>query len=508
MTTFNHTRRAVLRGGGALSVLGAGTPLALQLAASAAAAATTGDYKALVCIFQLGGNDGHNTVLATDADTWGRYSSARSAGITPIALMPVGTAPTPPPASPADMTPANWGGVLPITPKTPQPIPPGTTATSRTFAVHPYMPEVQSLFAAGRLAVVANVGPLLQPVAKSDYSPNSPLLPANLTSHIDQQAFWQAAYAAAGKQGGWGGALGDLLSGLNPVNSPYSLISATGGALFLTGMRAGQYAISPGPLPATTITALQSAATLNGSPTDPAELSAVIQDTSSLSHFANDYAGMVTQSITAATFVNTAVAAAPPIPAPPAYKSPFSGVSSPNSLALQLQGVAAMIAAAPRMGLRRQVFFVTQPSYDNHDYQNAVQPDLLGQLSQALAYFDATLRNIGGADISASVTTFTASEFGRTLTSNGTGTDHAWGSHHLVMGGAVKGGDLYGVYPTIGIDTGSFNNPDMVGDYLIPTTAMDQYAATLGAWLGVASTDLNTIFPNLAKFAPTNMGFV
>lgn len=509
MIAVSQTRRDLLRAGGALSVLGAGAPLALQLAAaSTAAAATAGDYKALVCIFQLGGNDGHNTVLATDADTWGRYSSARSGGITPIALMQAGTAPTPPPASSADMTPANWGGVLPIVPKTPQPIPAGTSATSRTFAVHPYMPEVQSLFATGRLAVMANVGPLLQPVAKAQYSPNSPLLPANLCSHIDQQMFWQAAYAAQGKQGGWGGAAADLLSGLNPANSPYTSISLTGGALFLRGLKTGQYAISSGPLPATTITALQSPTTNGNAPTDPADLSAVIQDTSALSQFANDYAGMVTQSIGSATYVNTAVAASPQVLAPPPYKSPFSGVSSPNPLAAQLQGVAAMIAAAPQMGIRRQVFFVVQEAYDNHNYQNTVHPDLLGQLSQALAYFDAALRNVGGADISAAVTTFTASEFGRTLTSNGTGTDHGWGSHHFVMGGAVKGGDIYGVYPTIGIDSGSFNNPDMVGDYLIPTTAMDQYAATLGAWLGVGPTDLNTIFPNLAKFAPANLGFV
>jgi uncharacterized protein (DUF1501 family) len=217
---------------------------------------------------------------------------------------------------------------------------------------------------------------------------------------------------------------------------------------------------------------------------------------------------MVTQSIASANYVNNAVKAATPVPAPPSYISPFTGASSANQLALQLQGVAAMIAAAPQMGIRRQVFFVIQQAYDNHNYQNSVHPDLLGQLSQALAWFDATLRNLGGADISGSVTTFTASEFGRTLTSNGTGTDYAWGSHHFVMGGAVKGGDMYGVYPTIGIDSGSFYNPNMVGDFLIPTTSMDQYAATLGAWLGVAATDLNTIFPNLSKFATARLGFI
>ena len=167
-----------------------------------------------------------------------------------------------------------------------------------------------------------------------------------------------------------------------------------------------------------------------------------------------------------------------------------------------------MIASAPQLGLRRQVFFVSLPACDTHDLQNARHPDLMGQLAQAMAYFDATLSNIGGADLSASVTTFTASDFGRTFTTNGAGTDHAWGSHHFVMGGAVKGGNIYGQYPTIGIDQGSFSNPDMVGNILIPTTAVDQYGATLGAWFGLAPTDLANVFPNLARFSSANLGFV
>src|SRR5205814_3233775 len=165
------------------------------------------------------------------------------------------------------------------------------------------------------------------------------------------------------------------------------------------------------------------------------------------------------------------------------------------------------IAAAPTLGLRRQIFFLGVQTFDSHAGQNTSQPDLLGQLAQAFAYFDATLSNLGGVDRSASVTTFTASDFGRSFTTNGTGTDHAWGSHHFVMGGAVNGGRLYGQYPTLGVDLAGCNNPDMVGNALIPTTSVDQYGATLGAWLGVPPANLPTIFPHLANFATANLGF-
>jgi len=219
---------------------------------------------------------------------------------------------------------------------------------------------------------------------------------------------------------------------------------------------------------------------------------------------------VVTRSINAAGTITQAVSqgAAATVAPPPAYTSPITGLTQPNPLAQQLQAVAELIAAAPQLGLRRQIFFLGMSTFDSHAGQNASQPDLLGQLAQALAYFDSTLSNLGGVDHSASVTTFTASEFGRTFTTNGSGTDHAWGSHHFVMGWAVKGGNIYGQYPTLGIDLGGFNNPNMVGAALIPTTSVDQYGATLGAWLGVPTSSLPAIFPNLANFAASNLGFV
>jgi uncharacterized protein (DUF1501 family) len=160
------------------------------------------------------------------------------------------------------------------------------------------------------------------------------------------------------------------------------------------------------------------------------------------------------------------------------------------------------------LGAKRQIFFVSLGGFDTHQFQNTAQPNLLAELAQALVYFDSALSNIGGVDMRSSVTTFTASDFSRTFTSNGSGTDHAWGSHHFILGGAVKAGTIYGQYPTLGVDQGSFTNPDMSGNAVIPTTSVDQYIATLGAWFGTSSTDLATIFPHLTNFAAKNLGFV
>ncbi len=516
MTPRGFDRRHFLRIGGALSVLGAGAPFALQLtAAGAVSAAAAADYKALVCVFLYGGNDGSNTVLATDADSWGRYFSARFTGSDPIGLMPVGAAPTPVgQVSPSTgrtaliNTPENWGGVLPIVPSVPQPIPAGTNATVRTFGLHPFLGPLKSLFDRGRLAVVANIGPLVQPVTKAQYLPGSPLLPRNLFSHNDQQSIWQSGMVE-GAQVGWGGAMADMLYGLNGTNSLFTAISPAGGALFLAGRNVGQYVVNAGAQPATFIAATQGSS-LFTSPLGATTAGAVVQDTTATSAFANDYAAVVTRSMNAAGVITAAVSQGPAttVPAPPSYLSPVTGQTQPNLLALQLQSVAELVAAAPQLGLRRQVFFVGMPSFDTHTGQNSRQPDLLGQLAQALAYFDTTLSNIGGADLSSSVTTFTASDFGRTFTTNGTGTDHAWGSHHFVMGGAVKGGNIYGQYPTLGIDLGSFNNPDMVGNALIPTTSVAQYGATLGTWFGVAPSDMSTIFPNIGNFNTATLGFI
>lgn len=509
-------RRHLLRLGGALSMLGTATPFALQLAAAGSAAGQSApDYKALVCVFLYGGNDANNMVLATDTDSWGRYFAARNTGQDPIALMPVGTAATPVGqinpvtgrVSDAG-SPEAWGGVLPIVPLTPQAIPAGTDATTRTFALHPFMGSLKALFDQRRLAVVANVGPLIQPLTKAQYTAKSAPIPANLFSHNDQQSTWQAN-ATEGARDGWGGRMADMLANMNGSSTLFTAVSAAGNAVFLSGQSVVQYQLSTGAAPAVVITG-QQGSSLFGSSLAPSRVRDLITDTNVTSNFASDYAGVVNRSIGAAGTVNSAFAQpiVTAIPAIPTYNNPITGAVETNSLALQLQTVARMVAASATLGVRRQVFFVSLGGWDTHDFQNNVQPNLLAKVAHALSYFDGALANVGGVDRRANVTTFTASDFSRSFATNGDGTDHAWGSHHFVMGGAVRGGDMYGQYPTLGADLGGFSNPSMVGQALLPTTSVDQYAATMGTWFGVQSSELDAIFPNLRNFSSRNLGFV
>ncbi len=516
MTHGKYSRRQLLRVGGGLSMLGAATPFAAQLAAAGAAVSqSTPDYKALVCVFLFGGNDAHNMVLATDQDSWGRYFSARNTGADPIALMPVGTAPTAVGAtSPVTgrvataSTPEAWGGVLPITPRTIQTVPAGTNASVRTFGLHPFMQPAKDLFDAGRLAVVANVGTLVRPITKTQYQARTVATPANLFSHNDQQSTWQAG-RAEGARTGWGGEYGDLLTGMNGSSAVFTAVSTAGNAVFLSGQSVVQYQMSTGTQPAIVING-QSATSLFGSTVAPGRVRDLIRDSSSASLFAADYATTTDRSIGAATSLNTVFtsSAVTGVPAAPTYRNPITGATETNSLTVQLQTVARMIAAAPTLGIKRQVFFVSLGGWDTHDFQNAAQANNLSKVAAALGFFDTALGNLGGVNMREAVTTFTASDFSRTFTTNGDGTDHAWGGHHLVMGGSVRGGDIYGQYPTLGVDLGTFRNPDMAGSTLVPTTSVDQYAATLGRWLGVSETNLDTIFPNLKNMVSRGLGFL
>ena len=516
MTQGKHSRREFSRYLAGLA-MGAGTasPFAMQLAAmSAASAQTAGSYKALVCIFLFGGNDAHNTVLATDADTFGRYFAARNVGTDQIALMPVGTAPQAVGAvSPFNgrtvtrATPEFWGGVLPIVPSTAQAIPAGTNATTRTFALHPMLSPLVPLFNAKRLGILANVGTLKQPTTKAQYNAKSVSLPVNLYSHNDQQSEWQSG-GPLGTRYGYGGLMADLILSGN-TNSVFTAISAAGNAVFMSGHSAVQYQVSNGTTPAVSISGAV-ASSLFGSTVASTNLAAIIRDTSSTSYFASDHATVVKRSMDSATMLNASftTTTVQGVATVPAYTNPITNAVQTNSLAVQLQTVARLIAANSQLGAKRQIFFVSLGGFDTHQFENTTQPNLLAELAQGLSYFDTALSNVGGVDMRSSVTAFTASDFSRTFTSNGSGTDHAWGSHHFMWGGAVKGGTIYGQYPTLGVDAGTFNNPDMVGNALIPTTSVDQYIATIGAWFGTSTTDLATIFPNLANFSVKNIGFV
>jgi uncharacterized protein (DUF1501 family) len=518
MKDLFHSRRDFLKAGAAAATITpAAAALGLQLGAfSSATSQVAGSaYKAIVCIFQLGGNDSNNTVLASDPDSWGRYWAARNTGSDPIALMPVGTPPVAVGAT-SSVTgrvsalgkPEAWGGILPIVPKTAQAIPAGTTATTRTFGLHPMLAPLVPLYTQGRLAVVANVGSLIEPINKAQFQARSKRIPVNLFSHNDQQAVWQSGLTE-GVRRGWGGRFGDALAQGNGVNSLYTTVSTAGNAVFLAGDFITQYQVSTGATPAVRINAAVGTS-LFGSATAPGLMTQIIQDTEFPATMGGDYGGVVRRSMTSANTLNAAATSAivTAIPPPPSYTNPITGNVETNSLSVQLQTVARMIAAAPALGLKRQIFFVAMGGHDNHDFQNTAQPNNLAKLAQAMATFDSTLANIGGVDMRSAVTTFTASDFSRTFNTNGDGTDHAWGGHHFVMGGAVKGGDIYGQYPTLGIDLGAFRNPDMINGYVIPTTSVDQYAATIGSWFGVDTPNLDAIFPNLRNFATRNLGFM
>jgi uncharacterized protein (DUF1501 family) len=514
------TRRHVLKTMAALAPLGAAAPLALELAAvnSAAAQVAPTGYRALVCIFLFGGNDSHNMVLATDGDTWGRYFAARNTGQDPIALMPPGTAPAAVGSvSPVTgrtvsrQTPEFLGGVLPITPLTANPVPAGTNAAARSFAVHPVLAPMFTAagnpWDAQRLAVLANVGPLIVPTTKAQYNARSVRLPPNLMSHNDQQSIWMAS-AAEGARRGWGGLMADTMLAQNGSNAVFTAISAAGNAVFLAGDTVVQYQVTTNSTPAVRITSA-TGTTLNGSSTAAARLRDIIRDGGG-NLFTQDHAGVVRRSMDSAdalnnAFTGTAVTA---IPAAPAFTNPITGNVETNQLAPQLQTVARLIAAAPALGITRQVFFVSLGGWDNHDTQNTVQPNLLAKVAQGMAYFDGLLANIGGQNMRNAVTTFTMSDFSRTFTTNGDGTDHAWGGHHFAMGGAVRGQNMYGQFPTLGVDRTGFTNPDMSGNILIPTMSVYQMGATMGRWFGVSDSQLATIFPNLASFPTSNLGFM
>ena len=512
MTMTETTRRTLLRVGAGLSAVGAASSVfGLQLATMSAASAqsATPDYKALVCVFMLGGNDSNNMLLATDQQSWSRYFAARTTGGDPIALMPPGSAATPigqistvTGRTASATSPEAWGGVLPITPNTPNPVPPGTDSSSRTFAIHPFMGDLLPIWQAGRLAMIANVGTLIRPITRAQFANQSVPVPRALMSHNDQQSTWQSG-GIEGARVGWGGQMADQLFSANGDNAVFTAISTAGNAVFLAGNNIVQYQVNTNPaMPAIAINGLNGGGGF-GSPNLGARLEQLVRDTSNASYFAKDLGARTARSIDSSSDLNGAFATTDvqAVPMPTPLGNPLTGEAQTNPLAMQLATVARAIVAARTLGVRRQVFFVAIGGFDTHNDENGVHPVHMARIAHAFSYFDAALGNVAGVDLRANVTTFTASDFSRTFTQNNDGTDHAWGAHHMVMGGAVRGRDIYGQYPTLGVDQGSFQNPDQVINSFIPTLSVDQYAATLGRWFGISNSALTEIFPNLGNFA-------
>ena len=515
MTHHNASRRLFLRHAGAMaSLLGpAVAPFALNLSAMGSAAAQAApDYKALVCLFLFGGNDAFNMVLPTDAASWTNYSTVRNQAPDSIALLAPGT---PPNSGAAAGAPARLGGVLPILPANPQ---------GRSFALHPVMGSLQQLFNNDkRLAIVPNVGPLVMPTTKAQYGQSSHPKPASLFSHNDQQNTWQAM-APEGATRGWGGRMGDLLASMN-ARPVFTSVSAAGNAVWLAGDSVKQYQVG-------TSGAIRMGTDSNGRVFGSADVGTAMQRIVGATRgghvFERDLAALNQRAIDAELALRTALKPASDglfgtAPASGGYNAnndpklqydnPLTGAKAFNPLAQQLQMVARMIDASGAGGVqaRRQVFFVSMGGFDTHDNQNRNHADLMARLAHALAYFDTALGAMGARNL---VTTFTASDFGRTFTSNGDGTDHGWGAHHFVMGGAVRGGDLYGSFPVLGAKNPNNNNfdasPNQVGNgALLPQTSVDQLGATLGRWFGnLSDGQLLDLFPNLANFNQRNLGFM
>lgn len=453
----DEARRALLQRGSLLGLAGAATPWALNLSLLADAAASTDpqDYKALVCVFLYGGNDHGNTLVPVDTTHHAAYAAIRGSIATPR------------------------NDLLATALTTDAALPDGLQ-----LALAPQLAPLLPLWTGGQLAVQLNVGPLVQPTTLAQYKARSVPLPSKLFSHNDQQSTWQSSWPE-GASSGWGGRIGDLMLGGNG-SSVFTCVSVTGNAVFLTGRSAVQYQV--GSNGAVAIKGIAKA--LNGSATAQQALRTLI--TAPHSHLmADTYSRITRRSIDAEAHVSAALAAAPDV------NTPFEN----TTLANQLKMVARLIAGRAGLGARRQVFMVSLGGFDLHDGLPDNHPGLLAQVAGALrSFYDATVA-LGVAD---RVTTFTASDFGRTLSSNGDGSDHGWGSHHLLMGGAVKGRRFYGTAPSV-----SVNGPDDVGQgRLLPSTSVDQFAATLASWFGVGNSDLATVVPGIGNFTTRNLGFV
>jgi len=502
MKSQNLSRRQMLRRLGAFGASAAAAPWLMNLAAmSPARAAAGGGYKALVCVFMYGGNDAYNTVLATDKPSWHNYLAARNSNDDPIALAPVGAE-----AQKNGAFNAQLGGVLPFTPRTEQ--------KNREFALHPELAPVRDLFRAGRLGIVANVGPLVEPTTKAQYLRGAVSLPPKLFSHNDQQSVWQSG-APEGSSIGWGGAMADRLMD-NNTNAIFTSVTTGSAAVWLVGDKAHRY--SMGLDGAIHIGASDNQ--LFTSRTAQQELEKVMRSTREAQYFEQDHAAIVGRSIDAEAILTPAM---PPVDGGPwgtrglgenqldpklSYRAPSSGQVLPNPISQQMQPILRMISAHAKLGMGRQIFFIGVNGCDTHADQNQRHADLMAQLAQAMDYWDASTRSMA---VDENVTLFTASDFGRAFASNGDGTDHGWGGHHFVLGGAVKGGDMYGAFPQYGESDGNsgYKSDDQLRDgSLLPSIAVDQYAATLGSWMGLGDSELDAVLPNLHKFGRRDLGFM
>lgn len=457
---MNVSRRSFIRQAacaavGTTSIASTVWNLRAMNAMAAQGLASSTEFRALVCLFLYGGNDANNMIVPRDNTNYASYAAARG----PLALA--------------------QDSLLAINPGTPDP-------QGRLFGLHPSMPEIQTLFNADqKLAIISNVGTLVEPTTVSQYKSGTAKLPPQLFSHSDQQVEWQTSWPDAPPRTGWGGRMADLLTAFNG-NSQISMSISLGGVnTFQVGNSVSEYQVSPGG-----VIGLTGFNGISGQIRYQA-----VQDMLNLPHqnlFEAEFAKITNRSITNNALLSTVLSGVN-------ISTPFPANSD---LGAQLLMIAKLIAVREALGMRRQIYFCSVGGYDTHANELTAQANLLTELSQCMNAFYRATQELSIAD---RVTLFTASDFGRTFASNGSGADHAWGSHALILGGSVKGGDMYGSYPTLVI-----NGPDDVGQgRWLPSIAVDEYSATLAKWYGVTSqSDLINVLPNIGRFASSDIGFL
>jgi uncharacterized protein (DUF1501 family) len=452
-TLYKPTRRTFIRQAACAALGASGLLSTIWDLRKLSAATVTGDYKALVCLFLYGGNDANNVLVPNDPDSYNVYANARgNLAISQQSLVPLNI----------------------------------QVGDGRNYGLHPNLPELANLFNQGKLTMVTNVGTLVAPTTRDDYINGTAAVPINLFSHEDQAVQWMTSVPDRGDiRTGWGGRAADLVASLNGSSNVSLALSIAGTNTFEVGNTVIPYLISPdGSLGLLGV---------GGSPNDQIRIDG-FKRLLALPHnklFEAAYADTMSRSIAENEALQSALNGV----------APLTTQFPDTDLGRQLAMVSKLIAARTNLGMQRQLFFVAVGGYDTHGDQLAAQADLLTELSTGLnAFYSATVE----LGVEQSVTAFTASDFGRTLPTNGSGSDHGWGSHQFVMGGAVVGNRLYGNFPTLAV-----NGPDDTEDgRWIPTTSVDEFSATIARWFGVSASDLPTVFPNIGRFANPNLGFL
>lgn len=432
----------------------------------AATPADTSGYKALVCLYLVGGNDGFNWLVPLTQAGYSAYAAARGN----LALA--------------------QSDVLPLV----GPSASGTAALASDgyqYGIHPGCPEMKTLFDSGNLAVLGNVGTLIAPTTPAQIQANSVSLPPQLFSHIDQLTQWQTSYAGSAERYGWAGRVADLYAAQGYTPQLAMNIDIGGANYLQQGAQTNMYVLGTSGAPVLDDTSNTGYRSGLRAQTAQQLLSLAASDSNLL---VQQYAAIQQRAAAKVSIVNQALSAAGDL------TTPFPAYSGDSGLGDQLHEVARVIKAQSAIGDSRQIFFVMLNGFDTHNNQLNIQAQLLPIVSKNLSTFWAAMTELS---MTSQVTLFTATEFGRTLSSNGDGTDHAWGNHHVILGGAVQGGQYYGSMPSLVI--GGANDFGAGLGQMVPTTSTDQYAATLAAWFGVPTSSLTTLFPNLSNFPSTSL---